>query len=757
MSSPPERRGPNPPQPVTPIRVSGPSDEQNLRQIFAPVQLLYALSAGIPGHISGGGAGIITSITDNATVDGAIIFSGPGVVQSGQTFNFPATTGAAAITLGASFTIPAVGNSAAMTVAGDYEKLQDLVTLFIANGTTNDQQPYVAQVISGGGTASLVVETVSLGTYAVSGTIANGTTVTWGSTPSVTGLTPSVANYGEAGGTGSTSMPITLSGSPSVGNRMVAYVSCAAGQTMFPPTGWNVLDPQTATASGLLDVVLGSWFRDVEAGDGTTYTWTCTGGGLENGLIQEITGAAVGLMQHSLVYVNSASPSTNSIIPSAPNSFIQALFCVRNSVGFAPSTGWTQTYFVRIATSGLALLAAQSPTNALRSNTTIQGAGTTGDGYCLAAILAFPPAAAAGASGAVGSVAGIVPIVVVGTGANPIVTLQTPLGPSYGGTGLASPGPSLNVLKSTGLAWTSAPETTAAITQINSQTGPAFSIVGSTYIGVSTLTNQAEIINTGIQTVTGPSYTASNTGIVFTGPNVLQTAPNTFYISVAGSAGGGGGGSTPAFPFTVVQDASSVFTTAGGTTSLVITLPQATAASGNTLLLFVATDPSSTVTSTGFTSIVSKSQASFAFVGVFKKATAGESSITVALSVSQFIAAYVCEISGARVLDQSATSGSATPVAQQIPPSITPTAGSAIFCCGAYTPGNVTPSGPLSKNALANGGWIDLSLDNVNGSRALLLMALNNKGTGVGLPMPSFAMPPIFASSGIALASLSIL
>jgi hypothetical protein len=69
MSSPPERK--EPVQPITPIRVIGPSDIQNLRQVFAPVQLLYALSAGIPSASSGSGVTAVTATTPLFSSGGA--------------------------------------------------------------------------------------------------------------------------------------------------------------------------------------------------------------------------------------------------------------------------------------------------------------------------------------------------------------------------------------------------------------------------------------------------------------------------------------------------------------------------------------------------------------------------------------------------------------------------------------------------------------------------------------------------------------
>ena len=85
------------------------------------------------------------------------------------------------------------------------------------------------------------------------------------------------------------------------------------------------------------------------------------------------------------------------------------------------------------------------------------------------------------------------------------------------------------------------------ITEINSQPGPFISVVGSPFIGISTTPNQLQVVNTGIQSVTGPSLTVSDTNIQIIGPAVLQNG-SQFFISVGGSAGGGGGGGGGATP-----------------------------------------------------------------------------------------------------------------------------------------------------------------------------------------------------------------
>ena len=62
----------------------------------------------------------------------------------------------------------------------------------------------------------------------------------------------------------------------------------------------------------------------------------------------------------------------------------------------------------------------------------------------------------------------------------------------------------------------------------------------------------------GIQSVTGPSLSVTDTGITITGPAVLQIGATEFYISVPGLTGGGGGtSSTPAQTYDSLVKATS--------------------------------------------------------------------------------------------------------------------------------------------------------------------------------------------------------
>ena len=457
----------------------GPSDVQNLRQIFAPVQLLYAISAGLPGH---GGANY--SITGPAGVATGPnwMFTGSGVTQGGagdDTFTFSGG-GHGATTLSAPFTIPAVNQTGTMSVTDGTAFVQNSPFL-IPNGATVDQQGYVGRVVSNGGTNTLTVITVSLGTYSAAGTIASGTAVSWGDAPTIYAATPTISQYATNTASGNF-ITLTLSATPTPGDTMFAVITWApVARTITPPLGWTLIATQDTT--GAAQAYVASYYRVVQAGDGTTYTWSFTSGGTAAcGYLAEVVGANVNFLRNSITYnAFNETGDTPPVQPVAPNSLVLAYTCIGNGgVGGIP-TGWTELVFLDNGSSIGQLVITQGPPSTMEA---IAGATIVTDEN-VSGLLVIPPASGGGGSGASG----------------------------------------------------------AGITAINAQYGPAISVLGSSYIGISTLTNQIEVINTGLWSVTGPSYTASDTGIVFTGPNVLQTAPNTFYISVAGAAGGGGGGS----------------------------------------------------------------------------------------------------------------------------------------------------------------------------------------------------------------------
>lgn len=468
---PPERKEPKAPQPLAPLRVIGPSDVQQQRQIWAPVQLLYAISAGLPAHVAGGG---IQSVTATTTAVGpGLTFLG-SVTNVGNTFTFTGG-GHGATTLAAPFTIPAVGATGAMSVT-DGTALAQGTAILIPNGTTVDQQAYEAQVVSGGGTNSLTVITTSVGTYSAGGTIASGTTVTWGQTPTTTGFQPTIAQQTSA--VDANPMVMTFGSVPQTGDWLYAVIGNDVSHPVATPAGWSLLQ-SASTTTGLFDVTMYVYAHQVVGGDGASYTWTASGGNIRSGYLIDVPNVAGALAQSS-VTINDTINTTPPIAPFLPDSLTLGLYCIRNgSIGGVP-TGWSHIagVFNSGAIGDLGIL--QGPpttTNAIEST-------CTPSDFAVAVLLIIPPSLGAG-----------------------------------GTTGVAG------------------------ITQINAQGGPFISVTGSPYIGISTTSNQIQVINSGLTTVTGPSTTVTGPFSIL-GPAVLQIGGNEFFISVAGS-GGGGGGSGP--------------------------------------------------------------------------------------------------------------------------------------------------------------------------------------------------------------------
>ena len=472
---PPERKEPKAPIPNAPLRVIGPSDVQQQRQIWAPVQLLYAISAGLPAHVAGGG---IQSVTATTTAVGpGLTFTG-SVTNVGNTFTFTGG-GHGATTLAAPFTIPAVGATGSMSVT-DGTAFGQGTAFLIPFGSTVDQQPYMGQVVAGGGTNTLTVITYSIGTYSAGGTIATGTLVTWGESPTITNnsqpsIVQQVTHSGSVG-----PMTITFPSTPNVGDWLYAAIMVEASNTLNIPVGWTLLG-QAATSSGVADNRTYILTHQMTASDTASFTFTSASGSITLGWLADISGVNSNLVQFTIADATAQGFNvlTPPILPYLPNSLVLGFIGIRNGFYESTTTGWTLQDSVFNFGSQLAVVSGPpTTTNAILAN-------ITQSDLCVEAMPIRPPT--------LGSIS------------------------SGGGGGLG-------------------------ITQINSQLGPFISVVGSSYIGISTLPNEIEVVNMGIQAVTGPSFTASNTGIVFTGPNVLQTAPNTFYISVAGAAGGGGSG-----------------------------------------------------------------------------------------------------------------------------------------------------------------------------------------------------------------------
>ena len=211
--------------------------------------------------------------------------------------------------------------------------------------------------------------------------------------------------------------------------------------------------------------------------------------------------------------------------------------------------------------------------------------------------------------------------------------------------------------------------------------------------------------------------------------------------------------SAAVFPLTFVQEAALTATAAATTTT--VTFPKTTAASGNTLFMFVAADGSGSVTTpAGWTKDLDVTQASFARFLLYHKTSAAESSVNIVQANSAAISVYFFEVTGSHTLDQSSTGGVAN--TQNLTfPAITPTANAVVFGMACFvTVGAMVPAPNI------NPAWRLLYIgDGVNGERSLGGFVLLSAATNVATTPPQLGLngTVLFSSGGIAYATFSIL
>jgi hypothetical protein len=224
-----------------------------------------------------------------------------------------------------------------------------------------------------------------------------------------------------------------------------------------------------------------------------------------------------------------------------------------------------------------------------------------------------------------------------------------------------------------------------------------------------------------------------------------------------------GGSSSSAFPLAVVQD---LYAQSGGSnvTSFTVTFPQTTASSGNTSFIIVATDGSQTITlPTGWTADLNQLQLSFSRIILLHKTTASDTSATFTTSSGTSFAAYFFEVAGSRSLDQSSTGGVANTTTIKLP-SITPTAGAAVFGFAAGTSSNgnafTAISAATSMQAPVAGPWkpiTNIALSTSGRFFSGLILQQASDGTAIAPPLINYTSTvSLFSSGGIAYATFSI-
>ena len=245
------------------------------------------------------------------------------------------------------------------------------------------------------------------------------------------------------------------------------------------------------------------------------------------------------------------------------------------------------------------------------------------------------------------------------------------------------------------------------------------------------------------------------------GSNITIT-PAGSNITIASSGGGGG-----TIPFTVIQDGASTIATG---TSWTYTYPQALQASGATVFAIICQGSDAAFTlPAGWTKDVDVASGALTTTNrlvVMHKTSDGTSSVTWTTSgAANTPTIRFFELSGTRLFDQSATGFNSADIVTIPYPSITPTAGAAVFAFmgSAWNGGFASPFFPLWQRS--DGGrfaliwpWLDWLTPGVAAnSRFLLGMYYPGSASGSAITPPAIENnSTMFPSTGVAYATFSI-
>lgn len=220
---------------------------------------------------------------------------------------------------------------------------------------------------------------------------------------------------------------------------------------------------------------------------------------------------------------------------------------------------------------------------------------------------------------------------------------------------------------------------------------------------------------------------------------------------------GGGGGSS--FPLTIVQEDQYATTSAG--TSITVTFPQATAASGNTAFILIAFGGNVTPTfPSGWTVDLNVVGTPDARLALLHKATASDTSATFTSSGADGYSVLFFEVVGTHALDASSTGAVAgTFGGKLVMPAITASANSVVFCaiCTLITSATFPPSAMPTVSP----SWrpIAIAPGSFNGERVLTghISTVANSGSTTPPVINLPSTTSFFSGGGTAYATFSIL
>ena len=289
----------------------------------------------------------------------------------------------------------------------------------------------------------------------------------------------------------------------------------------------------------------------------------------------------------------------------------------------------------------------------------------------------------------------------------------------------------------------------------NAGGGTVSSVFGRTGAVVAQSGDYAVADITGAAPLASPALTGVPTAPTASlGTSTTQIATCEFVLDNAG------GGNT--FPLTFVQYYAFQSGNSNSTT-YTVTFPQAAAASGNTLFMLIGTDGSSAFTPpAGWTVDIDQPQTLYSRFVLMHKTSAADTSALLTIGTASTFSGFFFEVSGAHALDQSSSSGVADQQFLALP-SITPTAGSAVFGVFAYTSdtsgtlnnyGQFTPPmlHPMWKMA-------SIQASSSNAGRGIVVAMYLGTATSSAIAPPYLTFPgmALYSGAGLAYSTFSIL
>lgn len=147
--------------------------------------------------------------------------------------------------------------------------------------------------------------------------------------------------------TSGTTLTVTFSSSPIPGNLL--FVCCGSGgSALTAPSGWTTIDNTSDTSS----VYSGTFYRIVQSGDGTSYTFTRSGSPNYQSIVAwELSGVSTSspINGHSITTVapSTTSFSTTAVTPTVTGCFAISAFAQDENAGYVAltsvSSGWANT------------------------------------------------------------------------------------------------------------------------------------------------------------------------------------------------------------------------------------------------------------------------------------------------------------------------------------------------------------------------------------------------------------------------------